>query len=610
MSMREQICEIFYNHPLMKELGAKRLPNIGGSLSTTFSPTVFGQVHVPFDVAVMGANTAIRPTDFDGCTHLPCFSQLYIATNQDLSDKQEGYVSLILNDIVKAVSSLPIGELKIVPTEYAWHADSTGYSGGGYQMDVREAVIDGQTYDIGRLEIVQLNDYNKSGTIKGRASHLIVFGIDRIINLIHICEAVYEGRSVDFNDTASLYNLSDNQTAWYQDFVNRLAVVPGNASEILGVISEGFQQIEIQEDFDVFAKLGRINTLMECAYAANIITSGHRNHFIREARKLYKSLAKSIIEKPDSFKDYIAAQVEKANDSDQVWTPEPTKDAFQFVPEISKLFPKRKGATHNAAVELPSDLLKIYLSREFGNSEKIDRQSPAVINKITQLENIFATDFSMDYGKRKTQFPFIHTRIGTLQDRKEAVVAVLKQVACYSEKQFDIKTVYSLVCYYLTELTYRAHKLHPFLKGHCVPTQMEREGIADEQTCINVTALHYIGKFSSDVSRIKDTNMLAAIGAIYLAEASLYYAVAEKNPSAKDPDGVKTKLSVALFALKELGLDVSTIEQLADYIIDNSDFSKPTEYLKKRIHSHKRPSIGTSTNAKTYSENSVYKEAA
>ena len=106
MNMREQICEEFYNHPLMAEIGAKRLPNIGGSLSTTFSPTVFGQVHVPYDVTVVGANTAIRPTDFDGGTHLPCFSQLYIATNQDLSDKQEGYVSQILNDIVKSVSSL------------------------------------------------------------------------------------------------------------------------------------------------------------------------------------------------------------------------------------------------------------------------------------------------------------------------------------------------------------------------------------------------------------------------------------------------------------------------------------------------------------------------
>ncbi len=610
MSMREQICKFFYNHPLLKELGAKQLPNIGGSLSTTFSPTVFGQVHAPFDVTVMGANTAIRPTDFDGCTHLPSFSQLYIATNQDLSDKQEGYVSQILNDIVKAVSSLPIDELKVVSTEYAWHADSTGYSGGGYQMDVREAVIGGKTYDIGRLEIVQLNDYNQSGTIKGRAAHLIVFGIDRIINLIRICEAVYEGRSVDFNNTAYLYDLSSAQVAWHQDFVSRLATVPENASEILYVISEGFQKVNIGEDFSVFAELGRINTLMECAYAANIITSGHRNHFIREARKLYKNLSETIIDNPVAFKNYIADQVEKAKGADQVWTPDPTKDAFEFVSEIPKLFPKRNVAAHNARVDVPAELLKIYLKREFGNSETIDRQSPAVVNKVTQLENIFATDFSMDYGKRKSQFPFIHTRIGTLQDRKEAIVAALKQISSRSEKQFDIKTAYSLVCYYLTELTYRAHKIHPFLKGHCVPTQMEREGIADEQTCINVTALHYIGKFSDDINRVKDINMLAVIGAIYLTEASLYYAVSEKNPSAKDPDGVKSKLSVALFALKKLGLETSTIEKLIDSIIDGSDFSKSSEYLKKRIHSHKEPSFNTSSHKKFSSENSVYKEAA
>ncbi len=601
MNKREQICKEFYSHPLMKELNSKQLPNIGGSLSTTFSPIVFGQVHAPFDVTVMGANTAIRPTDFDGCTHLPCFSQLYIATNQNLSDRQEAYVSQILNDIVKAVSFLPIEELKVVSTEYTWHADSTGYSGGGYQMDVREAVIDGKTYDIGHLEIVQLNDYNQSGTIKGRSSHLIVFGIDRIINLIRICEALYEGRSIDFNDTAYLYDLSNAQVAWQEDFISRLVNASENTNEVLRSISNDFKQRSNQEDYEEFAKLGRVNTLMECAYAANIITSGHRNYFIREARKLYKSWAKYILENPRAFKAYIESQTKKASGDGQVWTPEPTKDAFMFAPEILEFFPKKSTVKHGALnrkkEKIPNNLLDVYLLREFGKLGQINMKSPAVINKITQFENIFDIDFTVEYEKRKTQFPLIHTRIGTLQDRKEAIVAVLKQLSYYSEKQFNIKKSFSLICYYLTEFTYRAHKLHPFLKGHCVPIQLEHDGIADEQTCINITALHYIGKLSNRINNINDNNMLAAIGAIYLTEASLYYAVSEKNPSTKDPDGVKSKLDIALFALKNLGLDVSTIEELVDFIIEGSDFSKPSKYLKKRIQSYKGLSSKEKDNA-------------
>ena len=467
---------------------------------------------------------------------------------------------------------------------------------------------------LARLEIAQLNDYNQSGTIKGRASHLIVFGIDRIINLIRICEAVYEGRSVDFNDTAYLYDLSDDQTDWYKHFINRLAVVPKNASEILGVISDGFKQIDIEEDFSVFAKLGRINTLMECAYAANIITSGHRNYFIREARKLYRGLAEAILNNPDSFRAYVASQIEKAHEEGQVWTPDPAMDAFQFVPKIPELFPRIKVTRHDVPDQdntlLPFDLLKIYLSREFGNSGEISRQTPAVANKMAQLENIFVTDFATDYRNRRSQFPFINTRIGTLHNREETIISVLWQVFRSAGQQFDTKAVRDLVGHYLTEFTYRAHKLHPFLKGHCAPTQMELEGIANEQTCMDVTTLHHISKLSDRITRIQDANMLAAIGAIYLTEACLYYAVSEKNPSTKDPDGIKSKLSVALFALKALGMEASTIEELVDFIIDNSALSKPTDYLKNRIRAHKMPPLNILADKEASSQGSVFKEAA
>ncbi|MEM6603390.1 MAG: hypothetical protein AAF621_05000, partial [Pseudomonadota bacterium] len=535
------IHKAFFEHNIIKEtLKANMVPNIGGSLSTTFSLPIFGQVHTKHDITICGSNTAVRPTDLDGGTHLQAFTQLYVATNTDISGKQEQYVETIINDLVKVGCDLPIEKIEIIPTQYEWHADSTGYSGGGYQMDAVTVVMDGHKYEIGQLEIAQLNDYDQSGTLKGRSSHLIVFGLDRIINLIKICECLYAGKDINFKDRQNLYHLTEVQDQWHKNFMCRFLEPSMTSSEIVKYISEHFQitqnNVSAQNlSLNVFSNLGNLNTIMECAYASNIITSDFRNAFIRDARKIYKAFAKKIINEPDIFYNEVKTLYIDAPKDSAFYKPDPQIDVFKFVPEIAHLFPEKLQHKTMQHIDTPELLENIYLADEFPkiSLDNIKRDTPNVKNKLLQLNNIVCLDFSEHYQDKKQYFSLIHSRIGSLQDRLDLKLELAEELCVLAsrDEQASVDEIKQLITFYETEFAYRMHKLHPFLQGYCVATHMiYLEGDKNKETIKAIFDMHNIDKSYNQLDKLPKST-LSAISVNNIVEACLYYAVSNRNPS-------------------------------------------------------------------------------
>ncbi len=165
--LRQAIADKFYE--LGKQQGYLSLPNISGMLSTTFSLPVFAMPHWDAPISVHGFHAAFRPTDNDEGTHLVAFGQYYICTNVPLTN-QFNYIREVLLDVIQSSfpSDLGFTDIKLEEGHYEWQADSTGYRGGGGEVNVASITLDGEEHHIGRLELAQINDYSISGDIQGK----------------------------------------------------------------------------------------------------------------------------------------------------------------------------------------------------------------------------------------------------------------------------------------------------------------------------------------------------------------------------------------------------------------------------------------------------------
>ncbi len=610
--LRQIIANAFYGFG--KRQGYFFLPNIAGLLSTTFSHPAFAMPHLEVSFGVHGFHTAFRPTDMDEGTHLIAFGQYYICTNAPLTD-QFSLIRNILLDVVHSSFPTDLGltDLKIEQGCYEWRADSTGYKGGGSEVNVTAVTIDGNEHKIGRLELAQINDYSVSGNVQGKPCHLIVFGIDRLINLLAIVKAIKEGEGdfVAHLSVEDLYLMEEKEASDHRGLVDIFRSMPSEGNDLLSSIHAEFYEIggELEKNEfndELFLRLGRLSSLAECAYASNAITRNYRQYLIRKFGRLYAQFAKDVACHPQKHMQMIrqsaasgvANAVAVPSIYDVVEQPD-FKRHFKLVPRTTER-PVRKGL-------VPQDLVAFFRDEEIiggikllplrmeelkehsrnisntGASKPLETLIQAEQRRIFRKMGETPEEFPQFQLKRQMFFRVIgedlarpietlahptrhvSTLAGTVADRINRIGYLfdyLKRNETIQNPRIDYEALKQELRYLAVEWQYHSVKIYPQLEGLIGSIAMRQQGYK-EPLIRQIENFHLAGSKRQNNSCDPETALLILVGKLDEA-VSLFMRSVEDSRSigSLDPFGVKAKIAAAVGAAKTLNLNLTDLREL------------------------------------------------
>ena len=607
-SLRQAIANAFY--AFGNRQGYLFLPKIEGMLSTTFSHPVFAMPHLDASFGVHGFHTAFRPTDMDEGTHLVAFGQYYICTNAPLPD-QFSLIRETILDIIHSTfpSDLGLTDLGIEEGCYEWRADSTGYKGGGGEVNVTSVTINGHEHKIGRLELAQINDYAVSGNVQGKPCHLIVFGIDRLINLFALAKALKEGGSalaahLSFED---LYLMGEKEAADHKGLIDVFRSMPSDEGDLLSSIHSDFYDLDqdlAKNEFngEVFSRLGRLSSLAEGAYASNAVTRNYRQYLIRKLGRLYALFAKDIASNPEKHLRIIrnaaasgmVAAVEEPSVYDVIEQPF-FKRHFKLVPRKTeravhehlipenlvrffedeeiiggiKLRPSRleelKEVSKSSSPEPLEAMIQAEQQRLFHMMKEAPEGFPQFQIKREMFRRVVGEDLALPIETLAHPTQQVLTLAGSVAariDRIRALLDFLDSEGMLQDASPDYETLRCDLRYLAVEWQYHSVKIYPQLEGSLGVIAMRQQGYK-EALIRRVEAYHQTGAKQHNYVRDPETAALMLVGKLDEA-VSLFARSIEDGRSigSMDPFGVKTKIAASVEAAIALGLSLTNMREL------------------------------------------------
>ncbi|MDD3183150.1 MAG: hypothetical protein PHD48_10170 [Alphaproteobacteria bacterium] len=611
--LRQLIANKFYE--IGKRQGHQFLPSVSGALSSTFSYPVFAMPHLDAPLRLHGFLSAFRPIDCDEGTHLVAFGQYYICTNVPFADRFQ-FIREVIHDVIRGSFPSDIGltEIKIEEGCEDWKADSTGYRGGGSEINVTSIMLDGKEHKIGRLELAQINDYNFSGNIEGKLCHLIVFGIDRLTNLCAIIKAIKE-RGDDYvahMPIHELYMMEEKEAALHKGLIDILRSTPTNGDTILSSIHEGLSDIEQALEkskftSEVFLRLGQISSLAECAYAANVVTRNYRQYLIHRFSQLYARFSKDIVAHPQIHLQTIEQSISlgkrcslSAPSIFDILMQPFLKRHFSVAPRASErkvrgdLIPQSLidffwDEEIIGGIKLPSSRTKeLEEQSQFGTQEplemrirnekrKIFNQTGNNSNKLPQYllkEQMFCRAVGEDLARpietlaRPTKNVF--TLAGSISNRLIRIgflLDYLKHAGLPRNTVIDYTNLKNQLRYLAVEWQYRSVKIYPQLEGLLGAVAMQQQGY-EERLIERIKTFHLAGTKRRTNLRDPETLLLVLVGKLDEAVSLFVHSTENgRSISSFDPFGVKPKIATAVDAAKALGLDLNDLKELMAQVI-------------------------------------------
>lgn len=324
LTLHESICRTCFRIAQQERRLILRLE--GGAPSTTFTLGVFALPHLTRELRIAGFNTAFRPTDIDAGTHLPAFGQFYFASNHHQQDPESSVhqaKKLVLQILTESAAEIgiEIRDVAISVSSYNWEADSSGYRGLAYEINLTGATIDGVPVHLGELEIAQANYFSQSGLVQGIQSELIVIGIDRLITAIGLLEHVNQNRSfvfpTHFELSSSLYPqkafLPYIRPHYTSDAIFRciddLLSDPADPGEVFSQLETQAavpgRNIYIRTYHDRIKELADWSKRLEVAYISGKIAGETRKYLIHKIRFQFAELASDLADAPDTIYNQI-----------------------------------------------------------------------------------------------------------------------------------------------------------------------------------------------------------------------------------------------------------------------------------------------------------------
>lgn len=590
--IHQKIAEAFFT--IGRKHGYKHLPPIGGILSTTFSHPVFAMPHIKDTLTVDGFNTAFRPNDNDEGTHLVAFEQYYICTNQPFKN-QFDFIREIILSVIKSVfpTDVQLEDITIEQGPHEWHADSTGYKGGGGEINITSIKLAGKQIPLGKLELAQINDYDTSGGIKGNPCHLIVFGINRFVNFYAMVKAIKEKgpSSIPSLTIQDLYLFDREKAAFYKGLAAAFLSTPDNSNTILKKIDTDFLQIEnaIQaNDFslETFNAFGRTCLFVECAYATNIITRNVRKYFIRQEAAIYKKFAENIVAHPDKHIKLINQSLANGEKITQVAILPIENVVFDFIHNNFVIYPR------TTEQPLYPELITEDIRDIFRNTLGIQEYD---LPQIRLKETMFVRAVGNDLAKPVedlTNSTTIYTSAGTIAELLERITILANHVASthpHKFKHVDMKKLTADIRYLALDWQYFSIKKYPKLQGILGGIALTQQGYS-EDLAKRVQLFHTATKTQFDAITDPGTQLLLLVGQlddiISLYTKSIE---SEKNISNQDPFGIRQKLRIVITLAKKLQFTKNDLLQLLEKAIEINSYTTDntstilTGYIKNRI---------------------------
>jgi len=540
------------------EYGFGQLKNIYGCPSTTYSLPVFAMPHLTSEMKLCGWNTAFRPTDFDGGTHLTAFTQHYVASQAEYFTKEdlEEYFGKVLHRCGLGL----VDEIKIDSNNYDWHADSTGYVGTGFEVNATEVSVGETTLKVGEVEICQVNHFDTSGGRKGRPSQLTVFGLDRLVFLANLSRTILDRPlSEQFMDNP--FSLSNEQLS----------------------IEDGLHVGFIRD-----------------AYREKLIALQH----IRDAQHQYKAHVEAICHAPESVAKSIKETYLLKDEARQIPANLDLLNIELFEEFISTYDEDEESTVRQmSGVNVPRELAEVWLAETIGGEEQAvtaeatlayltqskdaDRVPIGFRIKADQFRYLIAADVNRDFSEAGLVLRERSNPAGSLHRLHDLSINVASKFGgpTFLNEQ-AVRSVF-------TEYVAKTPIVHPRLFGLVTHALADRNPTLDGVPTGDAMQYHRtLQGFPLENCSDLALKLILVCRASEATSFLLNHFVREESIGSNDPLAVKRRFRSAVRAGFRLGFSGSEIAELMDLILKNdradpeqpeSSVLRARNYLENRL---------------------------